>query len=230
MRASLSGGAAVAVMLLPFVAGCTLVGASGTARAGDTPHPPEATDPDRAPTPRAGRAPGAGGVDPGAGEPGAAGRGRTAPGHGEPMPRMEFKSRYGNPESYRQGGQTYHVLPTSAGYVADGWASWYGEDFHGRRTSSGEPYDMVAFTAAHRTLPLPTYVRVTSLENGRQVIVRVNDRGPFHDVERRIIDLSRAAAERLGILGTGVARVRIEALDPPARDRPPDLRRDLPHR
>ena len=143
---------------------------------------------------------------------------------------MEFKSRYGNPESYRQGGQTYHVLPTSAGYVADGWASWYGEDFHGRRTSSGEPYDMVAFTAAHRTLPLPTYVRVTSLENGRQVIVRVNDRGPFHDVERRIIDLSRAAAERLGILGTGVARVRIEALDPPARDRPPDLRRDLPHR
>ena len=141
---------------------------------------------------------------------------------GEPIPRPEFKSAYGNPAAYEQFGQTYHVLPTSKGYVAEGVASWYGEPFHGRRTSSGETYDMNLLTAAHRTLPLPTFVRVTNLENGRTLVLRVNDRGPFHDVETRIIDVSLAAAQRLGMVESGTARVRVRALDPPARDRPPN--------
>jgi rare lipoprotein A len=143
------------------------------------------------------------------------------------------RSKYGNPASYEVYGQTYEVLATARGYSERGKASWYGEDFHGKRTSSGEPYNMHAMTAAHRTLPLPTYVRVTNLKNRREVIVRVNDRGPFHD--NRIIDLSFAAATELGITGTGTADVEVTAIDPvvaaadttPRRlPPPPAVRRD----
>lgn len=129
----------------------------------------------------------------------------------DPMPTQEPPSRYGNPPTYRVSGKTYTTLKSAAGYLAEGLASWYGRKFHGRRTSSGEPYDMFKLTAAHRTLPIPTYVRVTNLENGRQTLVRVNDRGPFHD--DRILDLSYAAAVKLGFAEKGTARIRIEALD-----------------
>ena len=130
----------------------------------------------------------------------------------EPEPRQEPRSPYGNPPSYQQFGQTYVVRDSSHGYRERGVASWYGTKFHGRRTSSGEPYDMYKMTAAHRTLPLPSYVRVTNLRNGKSVVVRVNDRGPFKD--DRIIDLSYAAAHRLGILSHGTAPVQIEAITP----------------
>jgi rare lipoprotein A len=122
------------------------------------------------------------------------------------------RSKYGNPESYEVNGETYRVLATARGYRERGLASWYGEDFHGKRTSSGEPYNMHAMTAAHRTLPLPSYVRVTNLQNRREVIVRVNDRGPFHG--DRIIDLSFAAATELGIVRDGTAEVEVMAVDP----------------
>ena len=106
----------------------------------------------------------------------------------------------------------YFPLPSAKGYVEEGYASWYGPRFHGRRTSSGEPFNMHALTAAHRTLPFGTYVRVTRLDNGKSVIVRINDRGPF--VRNRIIDLSREAAKRLGMLRDGTVKVRVEALQP----------------
>ena len=95
----------------------------------------------------------------------------------EPVPKKEPRSRYGNPESYSVWGKTYQVLPQADGYVAEGKASWYGQKFHGHRTSSGESFDMYQFTAAHRSLPLPTYARVTNLDNGKSLVVRVNDRG-----------------------------------------------------
>ncbi|OOG24758.1 hypothetical protein B1C78_07995 [Thioalkalivibrio denitrificans] len=128
------------------------------------------------------------------------------------VPRAEPRSRYGNPASYEVFGQTYHVMDSADGYVERGVASWYGTKFHGRRTSSGEPYDMYAMTAAHTRLPLPTYVRVTNLENRRSVVVRVNDRGPF--ARNRIIDLSYAAAHRLGMVEQGTALVEVRALTP----------------
>jgi rare lipoprotein A len=115
---------------------------------------------------------------------------------------------------YEQSGRSYRVLDSSVGYDEQGIASWYGADFHGRPTSSGEPYDMYLVTAAHRTLPLPSYVEVTNLANGRSVIVRVNDRGPFHDPDSRIIDVSYAAATKLGMVGTGTANVRVRAIEP----------------
>ncbi len=133
------------------------------------------------------------------------------------IPRQETKTRSGNPERYSEFGIEYRVMDTSEGYEEEGIASWYGPGFHGRRTSSGDTYDQNAMTAAHKVLPLPTYVEVTNLENGRRVVVRVNDRGPF--VDGRIIDLSHAAALKLGIIQAGTARVRVKALDPPARDR-----------
>src|SRR5690606_6096907 len=117
-------------------------------------------------------------------------------------------------ESYEVFGKRYYVMKDARGYVERGIASWYGEKFHGRRTSSGETYDMYAMTAAHKTLPLPTYVEVTNLQNGRRVVVRVNDRGPFH--ENRIIDLSYTAAAKLGIIGPGTALVEVRAIDPGA--------------
>ncbi len=128
------------------------------------------------------------------------------------VPRVEPPSRGGNRPTYEVWGKTYRVLPDASGYARQGTASWYGEKFHGYATSNGEIYDMYKMTAAHRSLPLPTYARVTSLENGRSVIVRVNDRGPFHN--DREIDLSYAAAARLDILDRGTGRVKVEALDP----------------
>ena len=124
----------------------------------------------------------------------------------------------GNHSPYRVLGRTYRVLETSRGYLEQGLASWYGKKFHGRPTSSMEPYNMYEMTAAHRTLPLPTYARVTNLENGRAVIVRINDRGPFHD--DRIIDLSYAAARRLGFTRQGIARVEVRALTPGEAEQP----------
>ena len=132
------------------------------------------------------------------------------------VPHNEPLSRYGNMESYQVYGTTYHTLSSSKGYKEQGTASWYGTKFHGKRTSSGEPYDLYAMTAAHKTLPLPTFVEVTNLNNGRAVIVKVNDRGPFHD--DRLIDLSYAAATRLDILATGTGHVEIRAIDPNETD------------
>ncbi|MCH8142393.1 MAG: septal ring lytic transglycosylase RlpA family protein [Proteobacteria bacterium] len=128
-----------------------------------------------------------------------------------PIPREEPKSTRGNPPTYTVRGKTYHVLESSAGYRAIGNASWYGKKFHGRLTSSGEPFDMFKLTAAHTTLPIPTYLLVTNLDNGRSTVVRVNDRGPFHS--DRIIDLSYAAAVKLDFANSGTTRVRVETLD-----------------
>ena len=120
------------------------------------------------------------------------------------------RSRLGNPPYYDVFGQRHYVLDTAAGYRRTGVASWYGEKFHGRSTSSGEPYDMFSHTAAHPTLPLPTWVEVTHLETGKQVIVKVNDRGPF--VDNRIIDLSFGAAVVLDMVAQGTAPVEVRAL------------------
>jgi len=128
------------------------------------------------------------------------------------VPRVEPFSRYGNPKSYVVRGKRYYVRDSNTGFTQRGIASWYGTKFHGRRTSSGEPYDMYAMTAAHKTLPLPTYLEVVNLRNNKRVIVKANDRGPFHD--NRIIDLSYAAATRLGITASGTGLVQIRALNP----------------
>lgn len=130
----------------------------------------------------------------------------------EPVVTDEPRSPVGNRSPYTVLGKVYHVLDRPDGYVEQGIASYYGTKFHGRRTSNQEVYDMYAFTAAHKTLPLPSYALVTNLDNGRRVVVRVNDRGPFH--EGRIIDLSYAAAVRLGLDRTGTARVEVRALSP----------------
>lgn len=119
------------------------------------------------------------------------------------------KKKVGKP--YQIAGKWYYPLQSAQGYDEHGIASWYGRDFHGKATANGERYDMHAMTAAHTTLPLPTMVRVTNLDNNRQVIVRVNDRGPF--VKNRLIDLSYAAAKALGYDQRGTARVRVQALD-----------------
>ncbi|MGE0384204.1 MAG: septal ring lytic transglycosylase RlpA family protein [Gammaproteobacteria bacterium] len=129
----------------------------------------------------------------------------------EPAPRSEPLSRYGNPESYKIDGRVYYPLKSAKGFVERGIASWYGPDFHGKRTSSGEGYDMYRMTAAHRILPLPTFVEVRNLQNGRRAIVRVNDRGPFKD--NRVIDLSYVAALKLGIVGPGTGLVEVRAID-----------------
>ncbi len=126
-------------------------------------------------------------------------------------PRAEPRSKYGNPESYEVFGKRYYTLKSAAGYRERGIASWYGQKFHGRRTSSGEQYDMYQMTAAHKQLPLPTYVQVTNLDNNRTAVLKVNDRGPFHD--NRIIDLSYAAALKLDIAERGTAFVEVVALD-----------------
>jgi rare lipoprotein A len=131
----------------------------------------------------------------------------------EPVPRAEPRARYGNHSPYVVLGRRYHVMNSAEGYVERGVASWYGTKFHGRPTSSFEPYDMYQFTAAHKTLPLPTYARVTNLENGRSITVRINDRGPFH--ADRLIDLSYAAAVKLGIHIRGTGPVEVRAIVPP---------------
>jgi rare lipoprotein A len=127
------------------------------------------------------------------------------------VPKAEPRSVSGN-KPYVVYGVTYTPVSDTSGYRESGIASWYGKKFHGRRTSSGEPYDMYAMTAAHKTLPLPSYVRVRNVQNNRAVVVRVNDRGPF--LHNRLIDLSYAAAAKLGILGTGTGVVEIEAVNP----------------
>ncbi|MBP6596663.1 MAG: septal ring lytic transglycosylase RlpA family protein [Arenimonas sp.] len=212
--------AAPGVMLLALLAGCA-----------DKPVKPAVGEP--APTaraPQAAAAPVAAGVPPACLQvrehrdedytPGglyAPGVSDSAPQHAldisgiaEPQPRAEPASAYGNRTPYTVLGKSYRVLPKADGYVERGLASWYGQKFHGRQTSSREVYDMCSFSAAHKTLPLPSYVRVTNLDNGRSAIVRVNDRGPFH--AGRIIDLSYAAAVKLGVDRTGTARVEVRAL------------------
>lgn len=121
------------------------------------------------------------------------------------------KSKSGNPSSYVVFGKRYYVMDDANGFVERGIASWYGLKFHGRKTSSGEVYNMHAMTAAHKNLPLPTWVHVKNLDNGRTTVVKVNDRGPF--VDGRIIDLSYAAASKLGVKGPGTANVVIHAID-----------------
>ncbi|MBD9479161.1 septal ring lytic transglycosylase RlpA family protein [Pseudoxanthomonas sp. PXM02] len=130
----------------------------------------------------------------------------------EPLVTAEPRSRVGNKSPYSVLGKQYKVLDRVDGYVEQGTASYYGNKFHGRRTSNQEVYDMYAYSAAHKSLPLPSFARVTNLDNGKSVVVRVNDRGPFH--EGRVIDLSYAAAVRLGITQRGTGRVEVRALTP----------------
>lgn len=126
-------------------------------------------------------------------------------------PRYEAPRSAGNKSPYTVWGKSYRVLDTNEGYVQRGIASWYGEKFHGHKTSNGETFNMYAMSAAHKSLRIPGYARVTNLDNGRSVIVRVNDRGPFHG--DRLIDLSYAAAKKLGYLGSGTARVEVAAIN-----------------
>ena len=140
----------------------------------------------------------------------------TSGGPPDAVPKVEPKARYGNMKSYVVYGKTYYPKQSSRGYVERGVASWYGTKFHGRKTSSGERYDMHQMTAAHKTLPLPTYALVKNLDNGRSAIVKVNDRGPF--VGDRIIDLSYAAAKKLGVDKKGLAQVEVVSIDPRDHD------------
>ena len=130
----------------------------------------------------------------------------------EPVPKDEARSQYGNKSPYSVLGENYRVLPTCKDYVERGIASWYGNKFHGYTTSNFEKYDMYAYSAASKTLPLPCYVRVTNLENGHSAVVRVNDRGPF--VANRIIDLSYVAAIKVGVWPKGTAMVEVRGIDP----------------
>jgi rare lipoprotein A len=132
------------------------------------------------------------------------------------VPKAEPRSAHGNPPFYDVYGQRYFVLPSAGGYLERGVASWYGPTFHGGNTSSGEQYDMYGMTAAHKTLPLPTYARVTNLKNGRSIVVRINDRGPF--VANRLIDLSYTAAAKLDMLREGTTLVEVRALTPGVPD------------
>jgi peptidoglycan lytic transglycosylase len=139
---------------------------------------------------------------------------------GDAIPRPEARSRYGNGPNYEVFGKPYTVMASASGYSERGVASWYGKKFHGRLTSNREPYDMYKMTAAHKTLPLPSYVRVRNLSNNKSIVVRVNDRGPF--VDNRIIDLSYVAAIKLDMVGTGTGLVEVTAItfDDPPGDRP----------
>jgi rare lipoprotein A len=128
------------------------------------------------------------------------------------IPRAEKRTLAGNKSPYTVNGRTYRVMGDESGYAATGFASWYGRKFHGHLTSNGEIYDMFQLSAAHTTLPIPSYVRVTNLDNGKSIIARVNDRGPFHD--GRIVDMSYAGAVMLGYADRGTARVRVEAVLP----------------
>ena len=128
------------------------------------------------------------------------------------IPRIEPITVAGNKNPYTVFGKTYHLLPSAEKYRQVGIASWYGTKFHGNPTSNGEIYDMYAMTGAHKTLPIPSYVRVTNLENNRSIVIRINDRGPFH--RDRIIDLSYVGALKLGFADQGTARVEVQALRP----------------
>ncbi|OGT42201.1 MAG: hypothetical protein A3F13_02070 [Gammaproteobacteria bacterium RIFCSPHIGHO2_12_FULL_40_19] len=131
----------------------------------------------------------------------------------DPVPHYLPKSKYGNPTYYYVKGRRYHVLTTARGYDKRGIASWYGTKFNGRLTSTREPYNLLGMTAASPELPIPCFVRVTNLENGRQVIVKVNDRGPF--AANRVMDLSYVAARKLGYAGRGTALVQVSSIDEP---------------
>jgi rare lipoprotein A len=161
----------------------------------------------------------------------------------DPVPRPEARSRYGNGPNYEVFGKHYSVMPSAVGYKERGVASWYGKKFHGNLTSNREVYDMYQMTAAHKSLPLPTYVRVRNLSNDRTIIVRVNDRGPF--VHNRIIDLSYAAAQKLDIVTNGTGLVEVEAITfdasgnahttrqvstPPPQSAPAAPPKNVPHR
>ncbi len=141
----------------------------------------------------------------------------------EPIPKVEARALYGNKSPYSVLGRSYRVLPSAQGYDERGIASFYGNKFHGYKTSSLETYDMYAFSAASTTLPLPSYARVTNLENGKSVTVRINDRGPFH--ENRLIDLSYAAAVKIGIWPKGTGLVEVRGIDPgrPLQELPPPV-------
>ena len=130
----------------------------------------------------------------------------------DPVPHIEPRSAYGNKTPYSVLGKTYYVLPDALSYKEYGKASWYGTKFQGRPTSSGEPYDMYKLTAAHRSLPIPSYVRVTNLDNHKSAIVRVNDRGPFH--AERLIDLSYAGAVKLGFAASATTLTARKVSDP----------------
>ena len=145
----------------------------------------------------------------------------------DPIPRAEARSRYGNGPVYEVYGKRYEVLNTSFGYRERGVASWYGKKFHGRPTASREPYDMYAMTAAHKSLPLPTYVEVRNLRNDKRIVVRVNDRGPF--IDNRIIDLSYSAALKLDMVRDGTSLVEVTAIsfDPPVQARRADAPANL---
>lgn len=130
----------------------------------------------------------------------------------EVIPVVETRTRAGNKSPYTVNGRTYRVMQSEQGYRERGFASWYGEKFHGHNTSNGEVYDMFQLSAAHKSMPIPSYLKVTNLENNRSIVVRVNDRGPFHS--ERIIDLSYAAAHMLGYDDKGTAMVEIEAIVP----------------
>ncbi|HET9463052.1 MAG TPA: septal ring lytic transglycosylase RlpA family protein [Thiobacillus sp.] len=139
------------------------------------------------------------------------------------VPRDEPLHRYAN-RTYAVLGNTYTPQTTRRGHSEEGLASWYGKRFHGKKTASGELYDMYAMTAAHPTLPIPSYARVTALNNGKSVVVRINDRGPFHS--KRVIDLSYTAAHKLGYLKRGSTRVRVESLDASAYGKQGDALRE----
>jgi rare lipoprotein A len=143
------------------------------------------------------------------------------------VPRYEPRSASGNPPFYDVDGHRYFVLASAAGYVERGVASWYGPGFHSGRTATGDTYDMYAMTGAHKTLPLPCYAQVTNLGNGRSVVVRINDRGPF--VANRLVDLSYVAAAKLDMLRAGTTLVEVRALDGPATPLPAPVvaKRDL---
>jgi len=134
----------------------------------------------------------------------------------EVVPEPVNRTMAGNRSPYTVLGKTYRVMASEEGYSERGVASWYGEKFHGHQTSNGEIFDMYRFSAAHKTLPIPSFVRVTNLENNRSIVVRVNDRGPFHG--DRLIDLSYAAAVKLGYATRGTTRVQLEAIVPPMFD------------
>ena len=140
-------------------------------------------------------------------------------------PPTSGRSNQGNPSSYVVHGKRYFVLNSSQGFVQRGIASWYGIKFHGRKTSSGEIYNMHDMTAAHKTLPIPVNVHVRNLDNGRTAIVRVNDRGPF--IDGRIIDLSYAAAVKLGVKVPGTANVEIRVIEK-GQSRPSSVVRAVP--
>jgi rare lipoprotein A len=147
---------------------------------------------------------------------------------GDAVPRAEARSRYGNGPVYEVLGRRYTVMPSSSGYQERGVASWYGKKFHGNLTSNREVYDMYGMTAAHKTLPLPTYVRVRNLSNNKSITVRVNDRGPF--VHNRIIDLSYSAAMKLDMIKDGTSLVEVTAInfDQPSADRPTSVSSSAP--